>query len=113
MHLQLVATPQYNPLKFLLASVVAFVPGLLVYRRLLRIEALHGSRRLVAAVAICVVTALAGTLVYLLSGATAAFQGADEHPAGVAAFFGVCLGICAVLFRDGLKLSLRKRSDPP
>lgn len=113
MQLPLVATPPYTPLRFFVASVVAFVPGILVYRRVLKVEALSASRRLVAAVAIGVVTALAGTIAYLLSGATAGFQGADEHPAGVAAFFGVCLGICAVLFRDGLRLSMRKRSDPP
>lgn len=102
-------TPSYNPLKFLLASVVGAIPGLLVYRRLLKTEALGRKRMLVAAVAIGVVTAVSSTIVYLLSGATAAFAGADEHAVGVASFFGVCVGICAVLFRDGTTFIFRKR----
>lgn len=105
------ATPPYNPLKFFIASVVAVIPGLLLYPRVLTVESLGRWRRFVAAAAVGVVTAVVCTIAYLLSGATAAFPGADEHPVGVALFFGVCFGICAVLFRDGRKFTLRKR-DP-
>jgi len=106
-------TPQDDPLKLALAIVIGSVPGLLAYPRVLKVEALGRARRLVAAVVIGVITAAAFTITSLLLRATDGFPGADEHPVGVAAFLGCCFGICAVLFRDGAKLTFRKRDPGP
>lgn len=101
--------PQYNPQRFALATVVGAIPGLLAHRRVLKALVLGRARKLVAAVVIGVVTSAACAIMYLVLHATDGFPGPDEHPIEVAAFMGLCFGIASVLFRGGMKFTLRKR----